>query len=693
MNENLPGETDKCPRCGDRKPGGAEQCSRCASDRYRSLFRFVLEDLANDQSKEEKFATPSGLENWEPPSVRQLQDLLPQFEIKELIGRGGMGVVYRARQPALNRAVAIKLLPEVLAKPESDLRFVERFEQEARALASLNHSGIVTVHEFGETEQGHRYFVMELVEGMDLGDYLNLHPGNAPVEQIISILAQILEALSYAHENGIVHRDLKPRNILIDREGRLKIADFGIAKQYQGDTATTDLTQSGIALGTPDYIAPEAQDLTSPCDHRADIYACGVVLYQMLTGKLPKGKFGHPSALRPELDKRFDRLVEKALESNPDLRFQTASEFRAQLEIIIEGLLQKGPGPEKSESTATSPHRSEEAKHEANASTDPKRRHSWKKGPVPIVTAIFLVSIFAAAGIRYLMPSDPPSDGTERKPIHSVARSFENVSFHAWEGRRSSILKTHNDLSPGTAGNLLHHLDHTIDRFEALSGQTQSPVYPLRGHPNIERNAIVWNRAGANLGPAKLHELITAFEQHNAFPDLKLPEFACFSLADSLMDAFVAGPARSELSRNVFSGMVLAGLIELAEEDVFPVHPDIEARKHLYERELLRYKEELKDSPAEWFGKGHRDINQKQLTGGAIIEIRDQFGGEEFLQRWYQMEIPKLTPGMSVQDVVDNFYLSTSRAAERDLHTYLSETLRLPVSTEARTAFVQSTSK
>ncbi|MCP5549719.1 MAG: serine/threonine protein kinase [Akkermansiaceae bacterium] len=158
--------------------------------------------------------------------------MLPQYEIIGIIGRGGMGAVYRGRQAKLDRDVAIKVLPENFTCGEDELNFAARFLQEARAMAKLNHPAIISVYDFGETEEGQLYFVMEFVDGMDIHQYLHHHGGQLPQDQALAIVAHVLDALDYAHGNGIVHRDIKPANVLLNQEGRVKIADFGLAKKF-----------------------------------------------------------------------------------------------------------------------------------------------------------------------------------------------------------------------------------------------------------------------------------------------------------------------------------------------------------------------------------------------------------------------------------------------------------------------------
>ncbi len=275
--------------------------------------------------------------SWEPPAPEDLQRLLPQYEISGILGRGGMGAVYKGRQASLERDVAIKVLPETFTKGEDELNFAARFKQEARAMAKLDHPAIISVHDFGETSEGQLYFVMEFVDGMDIHQYLHEHGGKLPQETALAIAAHVLDALEYAHGHGIVHRDIKPANILLNREGRVKIADFGLAKKFgeaAGDSVPA-LTMTNVAVGTPDFVAPEALDPDASPDHRADLYAVGVMLYQMLTGRLPRGQFKSPSEVDPEIDPRLDEIVSRALQPYPEDRYPAAAAVRADLDRIF----------------------------------------------------------------------------------------------------------------------------------------------------------------------------------------------------------------------------------------------------------------------------------------------------------------------------------------------------------------------
>ncbi|MBL9150954.1 MAG: protein kinase [Verrucomicrobiales bacterium] len=282
-------------------------------------------------------STSPSSSGWEPPSPEVLQRLLPQYEITGILGRGGMGAVYKGRQAKLDRPVAIKVLPETFTQGEDELNFAARFLQEARAMARLDHPAIISVYDFGETADGQLYFVMEFIDGMDIHQYLHHHGGRLPQEQALAIVAHVLDALEYAHTHGIVHRDIKPANILLNHEGRVKIADFGLAKRLgdgSGDSVAA-LTMTNVAVGTPDFVAPEALESGRTVDHRADLYAVGVMLYQLLTGKLPRGSFQPPSVLVPDIDPRIDDIVTKATASDPDYRYPTASAIRADLDRIF----------------------------------------------------------------------------------------------------------------------------------------------------------------------------------------------------------------------------------------------------------------------------------------------------------------------------------------------------------------------
>ena len=269
-----------------------------------------------------------------PLPPEQIAPHFPQLEILECLGRGGMGVVYKARQNSLNRLVALKLLaPERVHDP----RFAERFTREAQALALLNHPNIVTIYDFGQAG-GFYFLIMEFVDGVNLRQLLRARKFTP--EEALAIVPPLCDALQFAHDRGIVHRDIKPENLLLDKAGRVKVADFGIAKMLGtangagsgGETAGTE-TATQAAVGTPSYSAPEQKSDPQRVDSRADIYSLGVVFYEMLTGELPGKKIEAPSK-KVQIDVRLDEVVLRALEKTPELRWQTASDLRTQVETI-----------------------------------------------------------------------------------------------------------------------------------------------------------------------------------------------------------------------------------------------------------------------------------------------------------------------------------------------------------------------
>jgi serine/threonine protein kinase len=262
---------------------------------------------------------PAGL-----PKTAELQALFPEFHVTGLIGRGGMGAVYQAYDPRLDRHVALKVLPPHL---HHDPTFAERFARECRTLARLQHPHILTVHDFGE-RNGLPYLVTEFVDGLDLRRLMRaekLDPSEA-----LRIVRQVCDALQYAHEQGVVHRDIKPENVLIDTRGHVKVVDFGLAKLVGAPASSLPLTATHQAPGTPHYTAPEALRGLD-VDHRADIYALGVLIYELLTGQLPLGHFRAPSE-RAGTDRRLDAVVARALRDEPEDRYQRVSDFRSDLE-------------------------------------------------------------------------------------------------------------------------------------------------------------------------------------------------------------------------------------------------------------------------------------------------------------------------------------------------------------------------
>jgi serine/threonine-protein kinase len=272
-----------------------------------------------------------------------------RYEVVETLGKGGMGVVYRARDPELDRFVAIKV---VLAWAQYDAEAMERFNREARIVAQMQHPHIVTVFDAGRTDEGLPYFVMEYLEGTDLGEVLGVSGSLAPSRAVRYVL-QICEGLTYAHAQEIVHRDIKPANLLITPDDNIKIVDFGIAK-----LVGSQITGTGVSLGTPLYMAPE-QVAGKPVDHRVDIFAVGGVLYTLISGHSPfeaptLGGICHKieteapvplSKLGIEIHARLEAIILRALEKNPGDRYQSAAEMAADLRAVQAALEAQAEAP------------------------------------------------------------------------------------------------------------------------------------------------------------------------------------------------------------------------------------------------------------------------------------------------------------------------------------------------------------
>ncbi len=325
----------------------------------------VFRDAATPTDQTPDVSPPPGM--WTPPTAEELDAQLRGFNVEKLLGRGGMGAVYQARQISLDRTVAIKILPPEFAE---DPAFASRFEREAKSLAQLNHPNIVHIHDFGKTDAGHYFFVMEFVDGTDFHHLIQA--GQLDAIGALNAVSQICDALAYAHSQGYVHRDIKPANVFLNTQGMAKVGDFGLAKIIGTDTVTPSadpsLTVSGVAMGTPFYSSPE-QSAGLPVDQRADIYSLGVMFYEMLTGQIPRGHFEPPSK-RVQIDVRIDDVVLRAMANEPEMRYQSAPEMQSEVDVI-----------------RTSP-------EEVPLETEPKKRSRW---PIGLAGTIGMLGLAAAA--------------------------------------------------------------------------------------------------------------------------------------------------------------------------------------------------------------------------------------------------------------------------------------------------------
>lgn len=322
VRESLLGEPEfACPAC-------AAPVSTSFLQQEASLGGMAADQLLMRGMNTPQFSGPGG---WEPPEPGELAEMLDsRYEIFRLLGRGGMGAVYQARDNRLGRLVAIKILPRVLMDEPGAL---ERFEREARALAALDHPHIVKIHDYGQANDGSPFIIMEFVRGRDIQSLRDT--GELDLPNALRLISETCSALHYAHLKGIIHRDIKPANILVSEDGSAKVADFGLAKvesTHSRPMPDNSLTMTGQVMGTPTYMAPE-QEAGQVADHRADIYALGVTLYNLLTGSPPKGAWSLPSQ-KLQIDVRLDEIVIKALQEKPEARYQAARDLQVDLDSV-----------------------------------------------------------------------------------------------------------------------------------------------------------------------------------------------------------------------------------------------------------------------------------------------------------------------------------------------------------------------
>jgi eukaryotic-like serine/threonine-protein kinase len=353
--------------------------------------------------------------------MAQNRILRKRYRVEETLGEGGMARVYRGIDEVLGRPVAIKILAD---RHAGDQKFVTRFRREAQAAAALNHPNVVSVFDTGDDEQAH-YIVMEYVEGETLADLLRRERPLDP-DLAARITEEVATALQAAHERQLVHRDVKPGNVMIDREGRIKVMDFGIARAAADDT----LTQTGTVLGTAAYLSPE-QARGDPVDARSDIYSLGCVLYEMLCGRAPftgdsavSIAFRHvndvpdpPSAHHPGVPPEIEAVTVRALEKDPARRYQSADEFREALVAARGAGVDTGPMGAGGGTELLPVAASADATTPITAEPPPPDLHRRAGVPSWLPLALIAAAVLALAGILALSLA-----GDDERPRRGAGR-------------------------------------------------------------------------------------------------------------------------------------------------------------------------------------------------------------------------------------------------------------------------------
>ncbi len=405
---------------------------------------------------------------------------LPQFQFEKLAAWGGMGAVYKAHQPSLDRKVGVKILPPEFGSEEG---FAERFKVEARAMAKLNHTNIVGVYDFGITPGGHLYLVMEWIEGRSLHDVI--HKTTLPLRKATNLAMQLCEALSFAHEHGIIHRDIKPGNIMVNDADHVKVADFGLARPASNEV------EEDNPMGTPDYAAPEIRG-GSVTDHRVDIFAVGVVLYEMLTGRVPETP-RRPVTIYAKVSSRWDEIIAKAIHPDPNKRYQDAGEFRVHINVAMKQ--EAGvPVPEMADSKAKGPPRQKKAPPMSQ-----KQQMVLTLSFVGVVLLALLALVFWPTG-----KSSPAAAGagTGAEPTREEVRQL----LQKLEQKDAELTRMVKSFAADWAS----------------SGADKNPASPVAEKLRAAQHAVLQAKARDRLEAARRAEIVAAeLEKLGAAPSLK----------------------------------------------------------------------------------------------------------------------------------------------------------------------------
>ncbi|MEC5127956.1 protein kinase [Verrucomicrobiales bacterium BCK34] len=678
-----------------------------------------------------------GSTGWLPPEVGELQRLLPQYKIESILGRGGMGAVYRGTQVALERPVAIKLLPDSLITADDENNFVERFKLEARAMGGLDHPAIISVYDFGQTSEGHLYFVMEFIDGMDIHNYIQMSEGKVDQEHAVAIVSHVLDALDYAHSKGIVHRDIKPANVLINRDGKVKIADFGLAKKLDSGGGEPALTMSNVALGTPDFIAPEALDSSSMPDGRADLYAVGVMLYQMLTGKLPRGIFRMPSEEEAGLDQRIDDIITLALESDPDHRYQTAREFRMKLDELQTKPIQKiapeleskavpaaaeqfgftEPGLRRSESIRR--HGAHGASSSGGAG---KRIVGWGITLIAMTGCSYLwISGFGSSdfgdsseglkmdpnpvvpSVETLSPADTPakSSPVSKPEQHSAlsrnTASIDGKNYYIWKVPSFELQLLKNSVSEEKMKALLGFIKESDDYwadvmgYSYLSEGVDHVVYRDTGDEAVKHYDAGEKWEVYTFPFGRLSEEIEKFETQDLVHPNLLYRFKFYEKSHGSRIIRPHGKADEYIALNELMSHVVSNKSAYKR----PGPPwDVQIRLDEEQLQLWEDYEGEFDSWQKFSQKGllkfdANEVRSRPVARALLFHLYNEYGEDAFFRRWLGYEVPLRPVALSNEEADDNFVVSASRAAGADLTPFFEERMKWYVSDAAKTGIQQ----